>query len=209
MSELSIFVSHTREQASTVRRLAAELTSRGFSIAINRYSVPPGTRVQPALERSMAEAVRCIVCFSAKPGGPAEYEQRDLLLANERMRATPEAASWLIPVTLTPCELPAVDFGGVLLNELSAIELHADWDGEIEKLVAALPQPVTRVETAGAPSLPGGHTEMSAQIQTAQGKEFAFTNVHGAGGANGTSIQEIGIRTLTSDGRVDFTNVKH
>jgi PKD repeat protein len=136
MPELSIFVSHTREQMATVRRLAAELMSRGFSIAINRYNVPPGTRVQPALERSMAEAARCIVCFSAKPGGPAEYDAADLVLANERMRTKPEDTSWLIPMTLTACELPEIEFGDGLLKGLSAIELHADWDGEIEKLIA-------------------------------------------------------------------------
>ncbi|MEA2415000.1 MAG: hypothetical protein QOI58_1657 [Thermoanaerobaculia bacterium] len=208
MPELSIFVSHTREQTATVRRLAAELTSRGFSIAINRLSVPPGKRVQPALERSMAEAARCIVCFSAKPGGPAEYDAADLVLANERMRAKPEDTSWLIPVTLTACELPAIDFGNGLLKGLPAIELHADWDGEIEKLIAALPRPATGLPAETVPStpLPGGHSEMSTQIRTAQGKEFTFTNVHGAAGTNATSRHEID--SLTSDGPVNFTNVK-
>ncbi|MGA8807390.1 MAG: toll/interleukin-1 receptor domain-containing protein [Thermoanaerobaculia bacterium] len=208
MPELSIFVSHTREQMPTVRRLTAELTSRGYSIAINRYNVPPGTRIQPALERSMVEAAQCIVCFSAKPGGSVEYAAADLVLANERMLAKPEDASWLIPVILTPCELPAIDFGGALLNELPAIELHADWDGEIEKLVAALP---IRNDVTASTSPVSQHSSesaravMTAEIGTLMTPSVEFTNVEGASGANAESSYTI--EKMVVDRSTKFTNV--
>jgi hypothetical protein len=207
MSEPSIYVSHTPEQAQAARRLISELVARGFVVAVNRFNVPVGKRVQPAVEQSMAGASRCLFCFSAKPGGLVEYEPDDLLLANERLRSLP-AADWLIPVKLTPCELPAVNLGGSAANELAAVELHADWNFQFERLVAALPRTAKLDDSAqrAADPAPPGHASMETRIESMQGKDVDFTNAQGGAAGFATTKQEIG--TLTADGHVSFVNVK-
>ena len=208
MPEFSIFVSHTREQSAAVRRLLTELTSRGFSLATNRHTVPPGKRVQAAVERSMTEATGCLVCFSTRSDGNIDYDADDVALANLHPTADGDAASWLIPVKLTRCELPDISFGGSPAKQLAAIELHADWDAELARLLAALPVPTTspRTDALAAPPMPGGHSTMSVKVGTVMGPTTRITNVSGGVGADASSNYEID--KIVSDFATEFTNVK-
>lgn len=210
MSDLSIYISHTREQSTAVRRLRTDLTSRGYSIAVNRHTVPAGERVQPAIERAMAAASRCLFCFSAKPGGPAEYETRDVEAAAAHVRQQSEGQPWLLPVKLTACDIPPLEIGGIQVDELAAIELDDDFTEGLERLLSALPaapEEGNALPKAGAAAEGASNpTELRTTVKTVQGRDVTVTNLDGAASANGR--MELQVDSIVSEHTTSFTNVR-
>ncbi|HKR64391.1 MAG TPA: toll/interleukin-1 receptor domain-containing protein [Thermoanaerobaculia bacterium] len=204
MPQPSIFVSHTREQQTAVRRLTSELTSRGFSIATNRHTVPPGKRIQPAVEQAIASADRCLICFSAKPGGPTEYDADDVRLANERVQQQPDDSAWLIPVKLTDCDLSAVDLGGSPAKGLGAIELQSEWEAAFERLMLTLPAP-PEGEPAARQSHKAARATVSEKIDAVMGGEIVMIGVDGVPDADVSVHRDV--KTITGDKSVVITGI--
>lgn len=201
MSEQSIYVSYASADAATIDRLARELTGAGYTVAINRHTVPPGEALEPALRAAVSAAARFVVCFSSRDSGPASYDPMELLLALEQ-RAERAGEPWLIPVKLTRCELPPFTFGGGTLRDAAAIDLFSDWNLGIQKLVAALPRREDPANTAGTSPDSG---RFDVVVEKVRAGSVVFTGFEGEGETGGgrTSFRA---DELTADGTFSLTH---
>jgi hypothetical protein len=59
-----VFLSHVREDAERVERLAAELEARGIATWIDRHKIKPGKRSQKAIEDAIRSGAFLVACFS-------------------------------------------------------------------------------------------------------------------------------------------------
>jgi len=59
-----VFLSHVREDAERVERLAAELEARGIGTWIDRHRIKPGERWEKAIEDAIRSGAFFVACFS-------------------------------------------------------------------------------------------------------------------------------------------------
>jgi hypothetical protein len=59
-----VFLSHVREDAERVERLAADLEARRIGTWIDRHKIKPGERWQKAIEDAIRSGAFFVACFS-------------------------------------------------------------------------------------------------------------------------------------------------
>lgn len=197
MSEQSIYLSHTVADTAVVDRLRGEIVDAGFALAINHHTVPPGQPFETALRSAVNEAARFIVCFSSRDGAPTGYDATEMMVALERLGASCAGEdSWLIPVRLTRCDLPALPIGSRTLRELASIDLYTDWEAGVTRLLAALPQ---RPDVSIAPMAVRTTTpRLDIKADAIQATTLTGINVDGHA-ANSSGQTSIEARQLTAD----------
>lgn len=85
-----VFLSHVREDAERVERLAADLEARGVATWIDRHQIKPGQRWQKAIEDAIRSGAFFVACFSqAYVGRARSYMNEELLIAIEEVRLRP------------------------------------------------------------------------------------------------------------------------
>lgn len=135
------FLSYVRENALQADRLKRDLEARGIAIWLDRYDIVGGQRWPLVTLEAIAGAPFFIACFSAAYDRRTDSQMNEELnLASERLRRHHLDLTWLIPVKLDPCNLPAFDIGGghLLSKDLHYLELYPNWEEGINKLVAAI-----------------------------------------------------------------------
>jgi hypothetical protein len=211
-----VFLSYVRENALLVDRLKRELEACGIVTWLDRSDLPPGKRWKIGIRRAIRRASFFIACFSA------QYCQRidtwmneELNLAIDRLRQRHIDSAWLIPVKLTPCELPELDIGGgQLLSDLQCVELYSDWELGVSQLAAAIlaRQPVNS-PTASSPTASAASTvtpttppakddkKTTVKINTANSRRTIIRNPARKSGQDGTDSHlsvEIGTNNTDS-----------
>ncbi len=219
MSQCSVFISHPPQEEAAVARLRAELAKLHIVVAPRRHEVPAGLRWKPALKTAMAASVRFLACFSARDGGLTSFVEDELAMAIEHARTLPLDQPWLIPVKLTACEIPAqLADTEQFLDGIDAIDLSADWDGGIARILGGLDaghvhRPHIQTTQEECPVIPGGSPhETSTKAESAliggnltiDGVSLTGTSVRPTSSAKMTT--ELG--RLVVDGDVSITNVK-
>jgi hypothetical protein len=145
-----VFLSHVREDAERVERLAAELEARGIGTWIDRHRIRPGQRWQKAIEDAIRSGAFFVACFSkAYAARGRSYMNEELLLAIEEVRLRPEEAAWFIPIRLDHCVIPERRIGPELsIRSFQWLDMYPDWAQSIERLAEAIkpaPLPLTTI----------------------------------------------------------------
>ena len=161
-----VFISYLREDAPVVDRLAQELRDCDIQVWIDREEVIPGQLWESATRRAIEEADYFLACFSSS------YEQREETYVNEelivaieklRKRRRPIEQSWLIPVLLDKCEVPAGPIGaGKTLRDLHWVDLSENWKDGIDRIVKIIQGKETVIA-----NMPPRAPEDSRQLGTA------------------------------------------
>ena len=135
-----VFLSHVREDAERVERLAADLEARGIGTWIDRHKIKPGERWQRAIEDAIRSGAFFLACFShAYAGKPSSYMNEELHLAAREMRRKPLNASWFIPLRLDDCEIPDWPIGPELsIRSFQWHDMFPDWARSVERLAEAI-----------------------------------------------------------------------
>jgi uncharacterized LabA/DUF88 family protein len=135
-----VFLSHVREDAERVERLAAELEARGIGTWIDRHRIRPGQRWQKAIEDAIRSGAFFVACFSkAFAARGRSYMNEELLLAIEEVRLRPEEAAWFIPIRLDDCAIPERRIGPELsIRSFQWLDMYPDWAQSIERLAEAI-----------------------------------------------------------------------
>jgi uncharacterized LabA/DUF88 family protein len=135
-----VFLSHVREDAGRVERLAAGLEARGIGAWIDRHQIRPGQRWQQAIEDAIRSGSFFVACFSqAYSARTRSYMNEELLVAIEEVRLRPEAASWFIPVRLDECAIPDRRIGpGLSIGSFQRLDMFPDWDKSLERLAQTI-----------------------------------------------------------------------
>ena len=137
-----VFISYVREDLERVDRLQAVLVGAGFRVWRDTADIWPGQdwrlEIRDAIQ---AGSLVFIGCFSENSERrETSYQNQELILAVEQMRARRPGVPWLIPVRFADCRLPAFDLGaGRMLDSLQHIDLFdGDWERDMPRLIGAV-----------------------------------------------------------------------
>ena len=135
-----IFLSHVREDAKRVERLAADLKARGIETWIDRHKIKPGQQWQQAIEDAIRSGAFFVACFSHNYSARTRsYMNEELLIAIQEVRLRPEEAAWFIPLRLDDCEIPDRRIGPELsIRLIQWVDMFPDWAKGVEHLVEAI-----------------------------------------------------------------------
>jgi hypothetical protein len=142
-----VFISYLPEDSERVECLREALTDAGIDWR-DRDKIAPGQRKTAEVRRDIQRCDFFIVCFSAQyRESPRTPMNEELTQAIEILREHQTDKAWLLPVKLNECEIPDRDIGGgETLRVIQPVELDADWQSGIERLLSAI-QPDRRKRT--------------------------------------------------------------
>ncbi len=138
-----IFISYVREDAKRVDRLQRMFGDAGISVWRDTADLWPGQDWKLEIRRAITTgSLAFVACFSEySQRRIVSYQNEELNLAAEQMRARPPGRVWLMPVRFVDCQLPEYDLGaGRTLDSLQRTDLFDDrsWDRGVARLITAV-----------------------------------------------------------------------
>jgi hypothetical protein len=127
-----VFVAYVVEDLVRARRLCEALRVQGCSPWLDKDELLPGQNWPRAIQRAIECSDVFLACFSthaiAKPG----QFQSELRYALDCAQCMPLDATFLIPIRLEACPVPA------RLAQIQYVDLFPDWDRGIHRLARAI-----------------------------------------------------------------------
>lgn len=133
----NVFISYVRDDQNAVNMLAAELRREGLHVWLDRDDILPGQFWEETLQAAITKGAFFIACFSkAFQSRDNTYMREELRIACEQSCARAQNTDWLIPVLLSPCEVPPLPLShDRTLRDVQWIDLSKDWSAGIWKLL--------------------------------------------------------------------------
>jgi formylglycine-generating enzyme required for sulfatase activity len=135
-----VFLSHVREDAERIDRLASDLEARGIETWIDRHKIRPGERWEKAIEDAIRSGAFFVACFStAYSARTRTYMNEELHIAFQEVRLRPADTSWFIPVRLDECEIPDLRIApNLTVRSFHWLDLFPDWENGVERLAEVI-----------------------------------------------------------------------
>ena len=132
-----VFVSYVKDNSKEVERICEKLHQNGIEYWLDRDQIKPGKMWKQVIRDAINRGAFFLACFSKEYNERTEtYMNEELLLGIDILRTKPYNSGWLIPVKLSPCEIPPHDIGaGKTLQDLHYLNFHEDWDTEMNRLL--------------------------------------------------------------------------
>ena len=132
-----VFVSYVRNNSGEVNQICDTFRQNGIEYWLDRDQIEPGKMWKQAIRNAIDKGAFFLACFSKEYENRTEtYMNEELLLGVEILRTKPYNSGWLIPIKLSPCEIPQLDIGaGKTLRDIQYLNFHEDWDKELGRLV--------------------------------------------------------------------------
>lgn len=160
------FLSYVSENSDDIDRLCSILDAAKIPYWRDRTALGPGdmwrSKIRDAIK---SDSLAFVVCFSTESANKAKsYQNEELTLAIEEFRMRPPGRTYLIPVRLDDCEIPAWELGaGQMLADINYIDLFGDkYTENAVKLVEAIKQ-VMGLETIDPAAVRTAVDEASAE----------------------------------------------
>lgn len=128
-----IFIAYANEDLDIALRLADELTAAGFHPWIDKRKLMAGQNWRGAIERAIERSDYFVACFSSRSVGKRGQFPNELRLALRCADRMPLDDSFLLPVRLEPCEVPAR-----IQAHLQWVDLFPDWQRGVRHLTEAI-----------------------------------------------------------------------
>jgi hypothetical protein len=138
VSKETVYISYIADDAAVVSRLKGDLAAAGVAVVDRAAVVKPGLRPTQVVENAINQAARFVLCLSSADGASAKYRRDEVAVAIGKLKQLKDD-QWLIPVRLTPCELPSDADDSAAIAEREAVDLHDDWTSGIARLIECLP----------------------------------------------------------------------
>lgn len=103
---LRIFLCHASQDKPVVRELYERLIASGFEPWLDEEKLLGGQDWELEITKAIKESHVVIVCLSQESVSKAGFVQKEIRFALDRALEQPEGAIFLIPLKLTPCEMP-------------------------------------------------------------------------------------------------------
>lgn len=129
----SVFIAYVSEDAVLAMRLYDELQAGGLRPWIDKRRLLPGQNWPRAIERAIERADFFIPCFSATSVRKRGQFPRELRLGMRAADKMPLDDTFVIPVRLDRCDMPRQ-----LQSSLHKVDLFADWNGGVTRLVETM-----------------------------------------------------------------------
>jgi hypothetical protein len=132
-----VFVSYVRDNSDEVKRICEAFLKNGIEYWLDRDQIEPGKIWKQAIRDAIGKGAFFLACFSDQYEKRTEtYMNEELLLGVDILRSKPYNSGWLIPIKLSPCQVPQLDIGaGKTLQDLQYLCFYEDWDREMERLI--------------------------------------------------------------------------
>jgi hypothetical protein len=104
--QLRIFLCHATQDKTAVRELYTKLLASGFEPWLDEEKLLAGQDWELEITRAIRESHVIIVCLSQESVSKTGFVQKEIRFALDRALEQPEGAIFLIPLKLTPCEVP-------------------------------------------------------------------------------------------------------
>jgi hypothetical protein len=130
-----IFISYVRDNTDVVKRLAADLTSRGAIVWLDRERLAPGQRWREEIRRAIESCDLFLACFSTEYSDrETSYLNEELTFAIDQLRQRPTDRAWFIPVVLSGTTPDRRISGVETLWDIQRVDLQADWEAGVESI---------------------------------------------------------------------------
>ena len=106
VDNLSIFLCHSSEDKSKVRKLYQLLQKDGFDPWLDEEKLLPGQDWQIEISKAVKSSDAVIVCLSSKSINKSGYIQKEIKYALDVADEQPEGNIFLIPLKLEKCDVP-------------------------------------------------------------------------------------------------------
>jgi hypothetical protein len=103
---LRIFLCHASQDKAMVRELYTKLLALGYKPWLDEEKLLGGQDWELEITKAIRESHVIIVCLSQESVSKAGFVQKEIRFALDRALEQPEGTIFLIPLKLTPCEIP-------------------------------------------------------------------------------------------------------
>ena len=124
-----VFISYAHEDYEAAKRLFEELLQIDQDPWLDKESILPGERWEPAISAAIRNCDYFIAVLSQNSIGKRGYVQKELRLGLDVLVQIPESQIFMIPVRVENCD-PSYDE----LRKIQWLDLFPDWDTGIKKL---------------------------------------------------------------------------
>jgi hypothetical protein len=144
-----VFVSYVRENSEEVKRICDAFGQNNIEYWIDRDQIEPGKIWKQAIKDAINGGAFFLACFSREYETRTEtYMNEELLLGVDILRTKPYNSGWLIPIKLSPCEIPQLDIGAnKTLRDLQYLNFYEDWDTEIKRLIDIIKREESQIQS--------------------------------------------------------------
>ena len=133
VSQPRVFVAYVLEDLAAARRICEELRTQGCTPWLDRDELLPGQNWPRAIKRAIEDSDAFLACFSTRAIDKKGQFQAELRLALDSARRLPLDSTFLIPVRLDDCLVPAR-----VAESLQYVDLFPNWDQGIKRLVRSI-----------------------------------------------------------------------
>ena len=146
-----IFLAHAREDKSQIRKLYADLRTRGFDPWFDEEDLEPGQIWKVEIPTAIRQAGIFLACLSSQSVGKVGYVQSEFRLALSALAVRPSGTIFLIPVRLDECDVPNLQIPdlGMSLRDIQWVNLWQE--GGFNQLVRVLEKALKKPETQRPP----------------------------------------------------------
>lgn len=136
---IRIFLSYAHEDYPAARRLYDDLaTSDEFTIWLDKLTLRPGQRWQPAIRRAIRDAQFVLLLLSTHSIGKTGFYQKEIRLALDVLDEHPEDDIFVMPIRLDDCTVT-----NERLRELQYVDLFPDWNEGLARIRRTLTSDLT------------------------------------------------------------------
>lgn len=125
-----VFVAYAAEDGPVADRICDDLESAGWSAWLDRRKLLPGQNWPRRIEEAIASADCFIACFSSNSVCKRGGFQAEVRYALDCARRIPLDETFLIPVRLDECRVPAR-----IQREIQYVDLFPDWKTGMEQVL--------------------------------------------------------------------------
>jgi formylglycine-generating enzyme required for sulfatase activity len=133
-----IFLAHANQDKPRVRKLYADLKTRGFDPWLDEIDLVPGQIWKVEIPKAIRQAQIFLACLSSQSVEKVGYVQNEFRLALSALGARPSGTVFLIPVRFDECDVPDLQIPdlGLSLRDIHWVDLWQE--GGFDRLVQAI-----------------------------------------------------------------------
>jgi hypothetical protein len=133
LSRPKIFLGYVEEDLPVANRLFESLQARGFAPWLDRRKLLPGQNWPRAIEEAIETSDFFVGCFSSLSVRKKGSFQAEIRYALDCARRVPLDETFLIPVRLDDCRVPAK-----IRREIQYIDLFPDWNRGLGRIASVV-----------------------------------------------------------------------
>jgi hypothetical protein len=133
MSGSQVFISYTRKDIESARRLYRDLRNAGLTPWLDEESLLPGQNWKSAIKKVIRDSRHFIALLSSSSVEKRGYVQKELKDALDVLDEFPRTSIYVIPARLDNCKVDDEK-----LADLHYVDLFPDWDKGVEKIIKAV-----------------------------------------------------------------------